>query len=196
MSLEPMQQSTAGSVQRAASEPSLEPMKRRYSAYRRGQVLYFISSIPKSGVRPLYRRARDWAVATGVHEDKDPYRSLTLFVEHSLPLPPFDAWLTDFYANPLEHLDGMDEAPSPIGAEPVPVESRPTTLGETDWTAELYLFRDGDEWRGYVLFREDNGAGEHRTADIFLDDNPRLVRDRFLSFEPGTLQGFLRSTLS
>jgi hypothetical protein len=35
-----------------------------------------------------------------------------------------------------------------------------------------------------------------RTADIFREEDPEEIRDRFRAFHSGTLQAFLRSVLS
>lgn len=182
-------------------EPRVQPdssaMRRRYRGYVQAQVLHFLSMTPRESIRPLYRQAREWAVASGVHDEKDPYRSLTQFVEHCLPLPPFDAWLSDFYANPVEHLRATDEAPTPASSEPVPVEVTAFDLGSLTWEAELQVFREGSDWRGFILFREAGEvSGRHRTADIFLESDPHSIADRFRSYEAETLQGLLQSTLS
>ena len=70
-------------------------LKGRYEEYCRQQVFLLLEIVPREAVRPLYRRARTWAIERGIHESKDPMSTLRLFCREVLPLPPFEVWLMD-----------------------------------------------------------------------------------------------------
>jgi len=173
-------------------------LKSRYRDYRARQAQALISLLPHEAVRPLYARARAWAGESGVPVGKDPLATLLLFLQDLLPLPPFEAWLKDRSENLEAHLE--EEFSSPPAYQritpPVTVESRVVQLGDSQWRASLNLFRRDEVWRGFISFRPvDDGPGV-RTADIFREEDPEEIRNRFLSFKPHTLQAFLRSVLS
>ncbi len=158
-----------------------------------------IHMLPKGAVRPLYRRARDFAQRAGVSESElsdDPLGVLVWFCQKLLPLPPFDVWLTDVESHPGAYfLDMADSVDQPTPEAPATVESRPFACGGRSWTAHLRSYQDSGLWRGYIAFTGDSDARVHRTAPVFCEQDPSELRDRFLSFEPAALQAFLRSAL-
>lgn len=149
--------------------------------------------LPTEAVRPLYRRALKEGVP---HSEDDPLGTLAAFCGSILPLPPIEVWREDREAHPEAHLEDLEvAAQSPTAADPVTLEARflPRTRGA--WTARLRGFRDAEGWRGFIAF-EDGGSGRvHRTALIFREEDAIDLRSRFLSFEPTTLEAFLRSAL-
>ena len=184
------------SVQGLVSEdPAL---KSRYRAYRSRQAQALVSFLPHEAIRPLYARARAWAGEVGVGVEKDPLATLLLFVQNLLPLPPFEVWLEDRSEHLEAHLEEeFTSAPAHRRVSPpVTVESRAVSLGETHWRASLNLFRRDEAWRGFISFRPVGEGPGVRTADIFREEDPEEIRDRFLSYQPHTLQAFLRSVLS
>ncbi len=126
---------------------------------------------------------------------EDPLEILNRFCRELLPLPPFTVWAADFDGHPAEHLEAMRSDPTLSAHAPVAVELRTLRHASTDWLAGLNLFPDGDVWRGFIEFQIEGGAAGARTANIFRDPDPMEIRQRFRSFEPDTLQAFLRSTL-
>jgi len=178
-----------------AEDPAL---RSRYRAYRNRQAQALVSSLPHEAIRPLYARARAWAGDVGVGIGKDPLATLLLFVQDLLPLPPFEVWLKDRSQNLEAHLEEeFTSAPAHRRVSPpVTVESRAVCLGESHWQASLNLFRRDEAWRGFISFRPVGDGPGVRTADIFREEDPEEIRSRFLSFQPHTLQAFLRSVLS
>jgi hypothetical protein len=150
--------------------------------------------IPGEGLRTLYGRAREWARDRGEHESKDPMATLRRYCADLLPLPPFTVWLADFRKNRGAYLYDDLEPPTSLRAEPVTVEVRTVEYLDCPWSVELRLFSDEDAWRGFMVFRSGSGAS-FGTADVFCEDAPGIIRDRFLSFESDTLRAFLRSSL-
>ena len=152
--------------------------------------------MPRDGVRPLYRKAREWAVARGLHESKDPMITLHRYCRELLPLPSFDVWLVDYETHRLAHLKA-DAPYSHAGepSEPVTVELREVEHGSDRWQAALDVYRDEDLWRGYIRFHRDATEAPVRTGDIFCEDDLQDVRNRFLTFTSATLSAFLRSIL-
>ena len=185
---------TAQSIQEttASSEAWL---RRLYDAYCRRQAAALLSLVPRDGIRPLYRKARESCEISGIQRGEDPIEILNRFCREILPLPPFAVWAADFAMYPAGHLDAMRADPALNASAPVTVELRTLRHAATDWLAELNLFPDGEVWRGFIEFRGEGGATGARTADIFRDPDPMEIRQRFRSFEPATLQAFLRSTL-
>ena len=184
------------SVQGLVSEDPV--LKSRYRDYRTRQAQFLVSFLPHEAIRPLYARARAWAGESGVPVGKDPLATLLLFLQDLLPLPPFEIWLKDRSENLEAHLE--EEFTSPPAhrrvSPPVTVESRAVRLGDSHWRASLNLFRRDEVWRGFISFRPVGDGPGVRTADIFREEDPEEIRRRFLSFQPHTLQAFLRSVLS
>jgi len=173
-------------------------LKSRYRAYRSRQAHALISILPQEAIRPLYSRARVWATELRVPVGKDPLATLLLYLQEILPLPPFDVWMADRIHNLDAHLE-EEFASGPAhrrASPPVTVESRGLEMGGRRWSASLNLFRRDDAWRGYISFRRAGDEAGIRTADIFREDDPEEIRDRFKNFHSGTLQAFLRSVLS
>ncbi|MFC1574526.1 hypothetical protein ACFL3Z_00410 [Gemmatimonadota bacterium] len=156
-----------------------------------------VSLLPKEAIRPLYARAREWAREIGVEVEKDPLATLLLFLQEILPLPPFEAWLADRTHHLDAHLKEEFESAQAHrrASPPVTVESRGMELDGRRWRATLNLFRRDEAWRGFIAFRPLAGPGGVRTADIFREEDPDEIRNRFLSFHSQTLQAFLRSVL-
>lgn len=173
-------------------------LKSRYRAYRSRQAHALVSLLPQDAVRPLYSSARIWAEGIGIPLGKDPLATLLLYLQEILPLPPFAVWMADR----ADHLDAHLEEEFASGpahrrsSPPVTVESRGVEMGGGRWRASLNLFRRDDAWRGYITFRRAGDQEAIRTADIFREEDPEEIRDRFNSFHKGTLQAFLRSVLS
>jgi hypothetical protein len=63
------------------------------------------------------------------------------------------------------------------------------------WRATLNLFRRDEAWRGFIIFNPIGKDEMVRTADIFREEDPDEIRNRFLGFHNQTLQAFLRSVL-
>lgn len=177
-------------------DPDLEE---RYEGYRRRQVRELLSLLPPDSVRPLYATARVWGRERGMEPGQDPLALLLAFLEGALPLPPLSVWLEDRSRHLAAHLEEEFESPAAHrrGYRPVMVESRPVPLSEGTWRAGLHLFREGGAWRGFITFRSPDAARsgdeEIRTADIFREEEAEEIRERFLSFQDGTLEAFLRS---
>jgi hypothetical protein len=175
---------------------SHDALRRTYQRYRAVQAAHFLTLIPREGVRPLYRAAREWATGRGTAEVVDPMAILVEYCKIRLPLPPFDVWLADFRRNRTRHLDVLGSAPPPAEpTDPVMVDLRRIRSGPESWSAGLNLFRDGAVWRGFIEFHGETGATVVRTANIFREPSVAEIRSRFRSFENRTLQAFLRSVL-
>ena len=181
-----------------ALHPGLEHgLQRLYQEYRRREAGALLSLLPPEAVRPLYRVARE-RMATDPHGGTDdPLALLVAFVErHLLPLPPFDVWLDDFRTHRSAHLQGLDVDPrAPEPSDPVTVEVRSFRRGDGEWYAGLSLFRRESVWWGFLAFSRGDGVTVARTADIFREERPEAIRDRFRSFGADALPAFLRSTL-
>ncbi len=171
-------------------------LRRQYQDYCQRQAAGLLRLIPQDAIRPLYRTARAWAAARGLHENKDPMATLVRYCRALLPLPPFERWLEDYEQHRIAHLRYVSEGPLHSRAvEPVVVDAREVRMDGQTWTASLSLFPDGDVWRGFIGFdREPFGIGV-RTANVFCEEDPKNIRDRFTDLTFHTLQAFLRSTL-
>lgn len=173
-------------------------LKARYREYRSRQAQALVSILPQEAIRPLYSRARVWAGEAGIPLGKDPLATLLLYVQEIIPLPPLEVWLADRVAHLDAHLE-EEFASGPAyqrASPPVTVESRGLEMSGRRWRASLNLFRRDDAWRGFITFRRAGDETGVRTADIFREEEPEEIRDRFLAFHSGTLQAFLRSVLS
>lgn len=172
-------------------------LRSRYRAYRSRQAHALVSVLPQEAIRPLYSRARVWAGETGIPLGKDPLATLLLYLQEIIPLPPFDIWLADRAAHLDAHLE-EEFASEPAHrrvSPPVTVESRGLEMAGRRWRASLNLFRRDDAWRGFIAFRRAGDDTGVRTADIFREEDPEEIRDRFRGLHSGTLQAFLRSVL-
>lgn len=191
-----------------------EDLRRLYEDYRVRQARSLLSLVPRSAVRPLYRRARGMseafteAVEDGgsgsalesgsVGSDDDPMAALVAFCEALLPLPTFEVWLDDLRRNPEAHwVDVESSADTPSPTAPATLDSRRLRFGTLSWKAHLRGFRDRDAWRGFIAFEETGVVPRrvHRTALIFREDTVQDLRDRFRGFQPTSLEAFLRSSL-
>ena len=168
----------------------------RYRSYRRRQVTKLLHLVPRESIRELYGRARVWANERGIHDTQDPMASLASFAEHLLPLPPFEVWMADRARYPLSHIEDGAEDPRAVSmAHPRRLEDRRFDYGGRKWVASLNVFRDGAAWRGFLRFHEAGRTRRYHTANIFLEETARNVRERFREFDRGTLGAFLRSVL-
>ena len=181
-------------------------LRKRYQQYRLGQAQAFLHLIPRDGVRPLYAKAREWAVGREQHDAREPMAALLAYLLDTLPLPPFDVWLTDFEGNRFEHTVALSRVPSSgFDAPPAEVDRRTVRHRTRRWSARLELSRDGSRWRGCIAFAaagadtvESSRAEPQdafRTTDIFVERDPRVIRNRFREYHEETLRGFLRSVL-
>lgn len=174
--------------------PSLEDLEARYAAYRRRQARGLIRLLPREAIRPLYRRALGHDEVVG--PVADPLEALLRFCERLLPLPPFEVWLEDVREHATAHLRDLDDsADVPTADAPTTVEARRFAFEGSPWVAHLRSFREGQTWRGYIAFENEQADHVHRTALIFSESDPVDVRERFLDFDLAALQAFLRSTL-
>lgn len=174
-------------------EPTEVELREAYEEYRERQGRRLVALLPRQAVRPLYRAARsDPRLAT---EPADPLGLLAAYCGLVLPLPPYEVWVEDFRANPDAYLaDLVDAADAPTPSAPVTLESRRLSEpGRAPWVVRLRGFRDGDAWRGFLAFEDEQAGLVHRTALIFREGDPRDLRSRFLGFESATLEAFLRS---
>ncbi len=175
-------------------DPDLGP---RFDEYCRRQAKGLVSIFPKEAIRPLYGLAREWGRKTGKEVAKDPLATFFLFLQELLPLPPQDLWEKDR----AEHLDAhlKEEFDSPPAhrrsSPPVTVESRGMEMEGRRWRATLNLFHRDEAWRGFIVFNPFGEKETVRTTDIFREEDPDEIRNRFLGFHNQTLQAFLRSVL-
>ena len=170
----------------------------RYQCYRRRQITRLLHLVPRDAIRDLYGEARAWASERGIHDARDPMATLSAYAEHILPLPPFEVWAADRRRHPLSHIEDGGEDPraeASATVHPRRLEDRRFRYGGRTWVASLNVFRDGAMWRGFLRFRETGRDHRHHTANIFLEETARMVRERFREFDRGTLGAFLRSVL-
>lgn len=184
------------------SDQALHPgyeqgLQRLYQEYRRREAGALLSLVPPEAVRPLYRLARERMSDDPAAGADDPLALLVTFVErHLLPLPPYHVWAEDYRAHRTAHLQGLDVDPrAPDPSDPVTVEVRSFRRSDGEWYAGLSLFRRESVWWGFLAFSRGDGVTVARTADIFREERPEAIRDRFRSFGADALQAFLRSTL-
>lgn len=197
---------------RSESEARLEEL---YQRYCRAQGAALLSLLPREAVRPLYREAlarRETSPGSDAAMETDPMGILAEHCASILPLPPFQLWVRDFQAHRMEYLEELTRALGPQGrSESVEVEAVPFLSGRQQWVAGLQLFRDGEAWRGFIVFIPQAGqdqlapdapgrsqarlSGQVRTADIFREELPGEVRNRFRDLSPAALHAFLRSSL-
>lgn len=172
-------------------------LQARYEEYCQRQAKDLVSSLDKEAIRPLYARARDWGRETGLEVHKDPLATLLLFVKEILPLPPLDIWAVDRVRYLDAHLQEEFESPPAHRqpSRPVTVESRAMDLDGERWRATLSLFRRDEAWRGFIGFDRPGEERTVRTGEIFREEEPDEIRDRFMGFHNHTLQAFLRSAL-
>ena len=166
----------------------------QYAAYRRRQARGLVRMLPREAVRPLYRRALSQGF--GAEAADDPLGALLSYCERLLPLPPFETWREDVHRHATAHLQDLDDsADAPTADAPTTVTTRRFALDGGRWVAHLRSYREGDTWKGYIAFEEEDAERVHRTTLIFRESDPVHVRDRFLDFDLASLQAFLRSAL-
>ena len=174
--------------------PSTQEEERvAYEAYCVRQVRALVGLLPREAIRPMYRKALE---AGAPESADDPLGTLADFCSTILPLPPIDVWRDDRERFPEAHLHDMEVTPFvPTAAEPVTLEARFLPRVRGAWTARLRGYRSGEGWRGFIAFEDGTSGRTHQTAPIFREPDPVELRSRFLSFEPATLEAFLRSAL-
>ena len=176
---------------------SREVLYLRYQAYRRRQAAKLLHVMPREAVRELFAVAREWAREQGLHDGRDPMATLHRYALEILPLPPFEVWLQDRSLNPLAHLEEYSYDPhAPEVGRPGRLESRTFRHQSRSWRAALFVFREGDAWRGFVEFDEGRGAPSYKTANIFREESAGAVKARFHEFDEASLCSFLVSALS
>lgn len=171
---------------------------RQYEAYCRTQARAFLSMIPREGVRPLYARARSWAIRAERYEEKEPLETLVRFVLKMLPLPPFEVWVTDFEQDPYPYLRALEfGGMSSLGwSEPATLERRAVRGGDLEWMSSLKVYQDDGVWRGFISFDGEGMSRSFRTTDVFCESDAEEVRNRYFELTDSTLEAFLRSVLS
>lgn len=186
---------TGGTVRPEVGQPSTAAdLRAEYRRYRIRQARGLVRMLPTEAIRPLYRRAL--ARHGRARAAADPLGILVEYCERILPLPPFDVWMQDVILHPSEHLHDLDDsADAPTARDPATIEARLFEHDRAPWVAHLRSFRDGVVWRGYIAFEDQRNGDVHRTALVFREADPADLRERFLSFEPDTLEAFLRSAL-
>ena len=180
----------------AESQRIDEGLRRQYQEYCQRQAEGLVHLVPKEAIRSLYRTARAWAAARGLCENKDAMATLVRYCRELLPLPPSECWLDDYEHNRIAHLQHVSEGPLDAQAvEPVVVDASDLRIDGETWTASLSLFPDGDVWRGFIGFRQNASDTGVRTANVFCEEDPKNIRERFTDLTTHTLKAFLRSTL-
>ena len=174
-------------------------LRQRYAAYRRRQAARLLQVVPRDAVRPLYRRARHEAVRSDLLTEgdvADPLALLVRYCETLIPLPTYSVWLADLRDHPEGHFADLEEsADGPTVESPSTMGIRQLIVRGRSWLAHLRSFRDEGLWRGYISFEEEGSGRVHRTAAVFCEPGAGELRERFFSFEEGTLEAFLRSAL-
>ncbi len=166
-----------------------------YRRYCEVETRELLAILPPAGLRSLYREARNRAEAGGVAISADPIGAVRALAGEILPLPPYAEWVGLYLQNRTEYLRRMGVSELPERDEPVTVELRPFGEG---WFAALSVLRTPLEWRGYLEFHREEGAGAGpcwRTTDIFRESTPSGIRARFKALTPASLEAFLRSVL-
>jgi hypothetical protein len=149
--------------------------------------------MPREAIRPMVRRARELE-GSGISDD--PLEMLVDLCETLLPLPPFEVWRADLERHPEAHLVDVDaSARAPTAATPSTVAVREIVFDGLPWHAQLKSFRDGAVWRGFIAFDQPDEGWVHRTTTVFREDDPMKLRERFMEFQNGALEAFLRSAL-
>ena len=171
-------------------------LRERYARYRETQGKELLNVIPREGIRSLIRHLRKHG-----HPPPSPGGdTLTWLADQCaalLPLPTFEVWARDFYrARPeYEGQPGPPLAPATGDGEAVTVEVRPLDHADRKWMAALAIRRMDRQWVGHIRFHPPGEARVFTTGDIFREDSPVAVRERFRSFDAHTLGAFLRSSL-
>jgi hypothetical protein len=190
---------TSARITGAIARAGEDELRERYAAYRRRHASRLLQMLPRDAIRPLYRRARAEAAREGTLEGPlgdDPLALLVEYCESLLPLPPYDVWRLDLARNPDAHFADLEESlDGPTADAPSTMEARSVGYAGRMWIAHLRAFREDGFWRAYISFEEAASGRVHRTAPVFYERDAKELRDRFLSFESGALQAFLRSAL-
>lgn len=178
--------------------PLWESLATLYREYCGDQARRLVRMMPREAVRPLYRRAREWAAGRPGGSLGGELRELELLEvycrEELLPLPPFETWARDYLLRRERYLAALDRAPGPAReGDPVDVDLRELEWEGTAWTATLRLRRRDGEWRGAVAFRRPSDAASALTGEVLREPTSLAVRRRFRALGEETLRAFLRS---
>jgi len=171
--------------------PVPESLRGIYERYCEREAMRLLSLIPQVAVREFYRHAAEWSGEEGGHVN-DPLAVARAFARHLLPLPPYERWIPDYLANRSAYLEELSIPSAPRQEEPVAVALR--HFGAS-WYASLLLSDSGTGWRGFIQFHRAESALSLRTAEIFRGERVEDIRERFETFDEGTLQAFLRSVM-
>ncbi|MDT8341963.1 MAG: hypothetical protein RQ751_10665 [Longimicrobiales bacterium] len=205
---------STGAPIRRTREIHSPTLRERYAAYRRAQGRELLNVIPREGVRSLLRHLRASGDASvdaargptpragraeaSVEADGGALLEwLAARCEALLPLPPFEVWVRDFQGGREEYASepGPPLAPSAPDGSPVAVEVRSLRHAGEAWVAALAVRPAAERWVGHIRFHREGDPGAVTTGEIFREDSPVQVRERFRSFDPHTLSAFLRSAL-
>ena len=171
--------------------PVPESLRGIYERYCEREAMRLLSLIPQDAVREFYRHAAEWSGEEG-GQVNDPLAVARAFARHLLPLQPYERWIPDYLAHRSAYLEELAIPSAPRREEPVAVALRHFGDG---WYAALLLSDGGAGWRGFIQFHRSEGARTVRTAEIFRGERVEDIRERFETFDEGTLQAFLRSVL-
>jgi len=171
--------------------PVPESLRGIYERYCEREAIRLLSMIPQDAVREFYRHAAEWSGEES-GQVNDPLAVARAFARHLLPLPPYERWIPDYLANRSAYLEELSIPSAPRREEPVAVALR--HFGDS-WYAALLLSDSGAGWRGFIQFHRAEGALSLRTAEIFRGERVEDIRERFDTFDEGTLQAFLRSVM-
>jgi len=171
--------------------PVPESLRGIYERYCEREAMRLLSLIPQDAIREFYRHAAERSGEEG-GQVTDPLAVARAFARHLLPLPPYERWIPDYLANRSAYLEELSIPSAPRREEPVAVALRHFGDG---WYAALLLSDAGAGWRGCIQFHRSEGVRSLRTAEIFRGERVEDIRERFETFDEGTLQAFLRSVL-
>jgi hypothetical protein len=199
-----------------------ETLRSLYERYCDTEARELLALIPREGLRSLWGRARERAIAgegkdaAGLRPGEPPMEALEWLRAEArdlLPLPPYESWVKAYVTGRAAFLERMGIASVPERSGPVTVAVRPVNA---IWWAHLNMERRDFGWVGHIAFHmgadaavPDGAAGAaagaaggagasgsnggFRTTDIFRGESPEEIRDSFREFTSHTLEGFLRS---
>jgi len=163
-----------------------------YGQYCEREAMALLGLLPETERRGFARRARVWAEGEGLWDPTDPLAAARRYARSLLPLPPYELWIRSYLADRWAYLDRLGVPSLPRTGEPVAVALRDCPDG---WMVTLSVTGSELGWRAFLEFHREGEEGRWRTAEIFRGDDPDEFRQRFLEFNPATLQAFLRSIL-
>ena len=185
-----------------------DTLRSLYERYCDTEARELLALIPREGLRSLWGRARERALAGEAGDSgrmrpgEPPLEALEWLRAEArgiLPLPPYESWVKAYVSGRAAFLERMGIATAPERSEPVTVAVRPVNA---IWWAHLNMERRDVGWVGHIAFHmgadagfpgESGRNGGFRTTDIFRGESPEEIRDSFREFTAHTLEGFLRS---